>query len=549
MLLALFLGQFGSGVYDLVFSNFLRDAQHLDVEMRGFIELPRELPGILSLFVVGMLFMFNEVRMAGVACLLMFGGMYALALCGPGTGLWVLSAWILTVSLGQHVLMGMIDTIVIHTARPENRSLRLGQMKALGTAASLLGALCVWIKWKFNQSFAVDFFIMGGVCLLAAVLLSRVKTPVFPKRRGWRECFVFKRRYTVYYGLEILHGIRKQLYLTFGFWLMVSTLGQSPEHIGKTLLIAGVVGLGTQPLIGWSIKRFGERNVTIFDSIALSLLCLAYAFAPGLLPSHWAVAVVTTCFVLDNLLFALGMARSTYVARICERPEEITPSIYTGLAINHVASISYGVLGGLIWMSFRVADDPVLRGHVNAETRTSPAYPAGDTEHTYTVYHDPLPLTVEDLVGETVYKDYSCYREIQGSPLLTAYKYRQEGPYVFDIVSEEDGPELLYEIYEVKLDCLYEPVKQSFFKDKTFSIPGKFKFTVSQNWTPVDAAPWGALDAYRFIREDNTPIGNFLLCYADRFVEIRFDPWYDGAAPTEKQMALVGTVLGSGPLS
>ena len=62
-------------------------------------------------------------------------------------------------------------------------------------------------------------------------------------------------------------------------------------------------------------------------------------------------------------------------------------------------------------------------------------------------------------------------------------------------------------------------------------------------------ASWGALDAYRFIREDNTPIGNFLLCYADRFVEIRFDPWYDGAAPTEKQMALVGTVLGSGPLS
>ena len=125
VLLALFLGQFGSGVYDLIFSNFLRDAQHLDVEMRGLIEFPRELPGILSLFVVSLLFMFNEVRMAGVACLLMFGGMYALAFCGAGTSLWTLSAWILTVSLGQHILMGMIDTIVIHTARPENRSLRL----------------------------------------------------------------------------------------------------------------------------------------------------------------------------------------------------------------------------------------------------------------------------------------------------------------------------------------------------------------------------------------------------------------------------------------
>ena len=151
--------------------------------------------------------------------------------------------------------------------------------------------------------------------------------------------------------MEILHGIRKQLYLTFGFWLMVSTLDQSPGYIGKTLLMAGVIGLVTQPLIGWSIKRYGERKVTIFDSVALSLLCLAYAFAPELLPLHWAVGVVTACFVLDNLLFALGMARSTYVARICEKPEDITPSIYTGLAINHVASIAYGVLGGVIWMN------------------------------------------------------------------------------------------------------------------------------------------------------------------------------------------------------
>ena len=133
--------------------------------------------------------------------------------------------------------------------------------------------------------------------------------------------------------------------------LMVSTLGQSPGYIGKTLLMAGVIGLVTQPLIGWSIKRYGERKVTIFDSVALSLLCLAYAFAPELLPLHWAVGVVTACFVLDNLLFALGMARSTYVARICEKPEDITPSIYTGLAINHVASIAYGVLGGVIWMN------------------------------------------------------------------------------------------------------------------------------------------------------------------------------------------------------
>ena len=91
-------------------------------------------------------------------------------------------------------------------------------------------------------------------------------------------------------------------------------------------------------------------------------------------------------------------------------------------------------------------------------------------------------------------------------------------------------------------------MKDSFFREVQRRNRNSYLIS-SCDWKAVDAAPWGALDAYRFIREDNTPIGNFLLCYADRFVEIRFDPWYDGAAPTEKQMALVGTVLGSGPLS
>ena len=349
VLIALFLGLYGGGVYDLIFSNFLRDVHHFDAEQRGLLELPRELPGILSLFAISALFFLNEVRMAAVACVLMAGGMFLLSRSDMGQGFWPLAGMIMVVSLGQHILMGTVDSIVMHTARPENRSLRLGQMKALATAAALLGALVVWVKWKFNQSFAVDFTMTACLCLVAALFLSLVKTPVFPKKKGWRECFIFKKTYKTYYLLEILHGIRKQLYLTFGFWLMVSTLQQSPGYIGQTLLIAGVIGLFTQPLIGWSIRRFGERRVTIFDSIALSCLCLAYAFAPDLLPRHWAVGVVTACFVLDNLLFALGMARSTYVAHISERKEDITPSIYTGIAINHVASIAYGVIGGLIW--------------------------------------------------------------------------------------------------------------------------------------------------------------------------------------------------------
>lgn len=352
ILLAIFIAQFGNGIWDLLFSNCLSNEHGLNTEMRGLMELPRELPGVLSFAAICCLFFLNEVRLAAVACLLTAVGAFGFSLLPPHTSFFVLSIWVLTASLGQHIFMGTVDSIVMHTARPENRSLRLGQMRALGTAAMLLGAAYIWAKWKFNTVFAVDYVLMTVALAAAGCILAFVKTGEFPRRRSWRDCFIIRRSYYLYYGLETLHGIRKQLYMTFGYWLMVNTLEQSPSIIGMVILIAGVIGLFTQPLIGWSIKRYGERRVTIFDSIALSVLCAAYAFAPEVLPQHDAVYVVACCFVADNILFAMGMARTTYIARICgDRREEITPCIYTGLAINHVASIAFAVAGGILWQA------------------------------------------------------------------------------------------------------------------------------------------------------------------------------------------------------
>lgn len=350
VLVALFLAQLGGGLYDVLFSNYLNDVLHLDAGARGFMELPRELPGVLSWFVMAALFFLNEIRLAAVSILLAVVGTLMMMLLGEGATLWQLSLTVATASLGLHILMGIVDSIVMHTARPENRSLRLGQMRAMGTAASLIGALFIWLKWKFNQDFMWDYILVTGIFLISSLMLFFVKSPEFPRRKSMKENFILRREYALYYGIETLHGIRKQLYMTFGFWLLVNTLQQPPGRIGMIVLIAGIIGLFAQPFIGMCIKRYGERRITIIDSIALSVLCLVYAFAPELLPNEWAVVAVACCFVLDKVLFAMGMARTTYIARICgERRNDITPCIYTGIAINHVASIAYGIIGGLIW--------------------------------------------------------------------------------------------------------------------------------------------------------------------------------------------------------
>lgn len=283
----------------------------------------------------------------------------------------------------------------------------------------------------------------------------------------------------------------------------------------------------------WQILR-------IFFVVIITINLLILYLDPSHSPS-------TRMITLVSLFCYTALILIIYGSRQLMKKKGFSAEANMGLNILIAIVGTFVLMGGLIWMSFRVADDPGLRGHVNAETRTSPAYPAGDTEHTYTVYHDPLPLTVEDLVGETVYKDYSCYREIQGSPLLTEYTYKQEVPFVFSI-SEQDGPELSYDVYQVGLDSLYNSVKRSFFKDTVYTFHGQIDFVIPHGWVAADAAPWGALDAYQYHDEDGQPYGSYLLCYDSRFVEISFDAW-NAAPPTAEQMTLVGKVLGSGPLS
>ena len=278
----------------------------------------------------------------------------------------------------------------------------------------------------------------------------------------------------------------------------------------------------------WQILQI--LGLLVIFTVDLPLLLLGPSLSPSI---RMVILVSFFCYAVLLLII--------YGSRQLMKKKGFSAEANMGFNILIAVIGSLVLMGGLVWTGFRIAKAPTLQGHINAETRTSPASPAGDTEHTYTVYHDPLPLTVEDLVGETVYKDYSCYREIQGSPLLTEYTYKQEVPFVFSI-SDQDGPELFYSVYQVHLGCLYKPVKDSFFREVQRRNRNSYLIS-SCDWTPVDAAPWGAQEAYQYVC-DGELWGTYLLCYQDRMVKISFAPWYD-TLPTAEQMTLVEAILGN----
>jgi len=351
LLAAIFAFYVAESIYGNIFNNYLDQVQKIDTRARGLLELPRELPGALSVFAISALFFLSEGAIAATACFLLGIGLMAFTIPGFVGNYWLLCFWIGFASFGQHFFMVIVDAIVLHTASPENRSLRLGQMKSLITAAGLVASAFVWFKWKYlSQNFNVDFIVASIMAFIAGIIFVITKPAGhFKKCNSWRDRIVVRKQYSLYYVLEAFFGARKQVFLTFGFWLLVFTLGKSAAYMGKIMLIAGVIGLGLRPLIGKLIQVYGERRALLAESVMVVLVCLGYAFAMKLFAPETASIVLSACFIADSSLFAFGMARASYLARTVEKKDDLTPSLYSGMAINHVTSIIGAALGGLLW--------------------------------------------------------------------------------------------------------------------------------------------------------------------------------------------------------
>jgi predicted MFS family arabinose efflux permease len=161
--------------------------------------------------------------------------------------------------------------------------------------------------------------------------------------------FVFRKEYRLYYWLSVLFGARKQIFLTFGPWVLVDIFDQKVTTMTAFFLIIAVSGILIKPLIGHLIDKIGEKSVLSFEAILLFFVCLGYAFAEDIFSYKGALILVSACYILDQSMSAVSMARATYLKKISLKPEDISPSLSLGTSIDHIASMFLPALGGIIW--------------------------------------------------------------------------------------------------------------------------------------------------------------------------------------------------------
>jgi predicted MFS family arabinose efflux permease len=335
-------------MYDSSFNNFLNESFALTPFQRSFLEVPRELPGVLVVFVSAALWFLSSRRL-GVVCMLM-GAVGAVFIGFASSSYALMVVWLFIYSMGQHLFMPLSPTIGMELANPGQTGRRLGQLNALRNAAVITGGIIVALGFRYlNFQFEHVFVLTAGGLVLAALMMF-LMTPTPPNRA--KSYLQLHREYNLYYSLSVISGARKQLFLTFAPWVLVTIFHQPAQIIATLLVISGIIGVLFQPLLGWSIDRFGERLVLVLEALILIFVCFGYGFARTFFPEGIAFYVVCACYLVDQMIFSVSMARSTYMKKIALRPDHVQPALTAGVTIDHVFSVAAALLGGLIWNRF-----------------------------------------------------------------------------------------------------------------------------------------------------------------------------------------------------
>jgi predicted MFS family arabinose efflux permease len=345
---AVFIYGFAFAIVNAILNNFLNETFALSGFKRGMLELPRELPGFLVIFVSALFFFLCTRRLAALSHILAAAGIFLIGHFSTGYG--VMLVWLFIMSLGQHIFLPLTSGIGMEFAREGNTGRILGQLNSAGNVATIIGSFVVFIGFRFlNFDFPLSFTVAAAGVLISAFLLYAMKPDELHPEHSK---FTLRREYGLYYWLCILFGTRKQIFLTFAPWVLVTVFNKSTAMVATLMTVGGVIGIFFNPLLGRAIDRLGERCVLMSEAFLLIFVCIGYGFSRLFLPEKIAFLVAAACFITDYLLMSAGIARATYLKKIAVKPQDVSQTLSMGISIDHIFSITIALLSGYIWKAF-----------------------------------------------------------------------------------------------------------------------------------------------------------------------------------------------------
>jgi len=348
LLLSILITGLSYGLYKGMLDNFLAEVVQMGEMDRGITEFFRELPGIALVFILAIFYMLSAETMYKVGAVIMLVGMGMHAAL-PATKILTTLA-ICMYSLGEHIQLGMKSTLSLGYAKPDRGGVALGVQSSVSQIGTLVGYLVIVAAFSFftkDQPYNLFFWIAAGLACVSA--LCAVNLTGKSKTDDTKRRFYFHKKYTKYYMLEMFYGARKQVFLTFGPYVLILFYGANAAMISLLFAVSAVACFFASPIVGRIIDKLGYKVVMVADTLILVIVCFFYGFAHHIFPKDVAFIVCCINYVLDAVISLASMASNVYVQDLADNPEEVKATISTGVSINHVITIFIALFGGWIW--------------------------------------------------------------------------------------------------------------------------------------------------------------------------------------------------------
>lgn len=342
------------GLYKGVLDNYLAEVVAMSEFGRGVTEFFRELPGFALVFVLAVLYIFSAERIYRIGALIMISGMVMHAVVPVNQTLVIVS--ILIYSLGDHMQQGTRNVISLEYSKEGHGGSALGLQNAVYQIGTLAGYLVIVVVFAFVASafslFRTVFWVTAA--LIAVGFLVALNMTGHSENDKAKRRFYFRKKYRKYYMLEVFYGARKQIFFTFGPYVLVLFYGANTMTISLLFAISALCCFIASPVVGKIIDRLGYKVVMVADTLILVVVCFFYGFAHHIFPMHVAFVICCINYVLDSVISLASMASNVYVQDLSDNADEVRATISTGISVNHMITILIALFGGWIWQTLGI---------------------------------------------------------------------------------------------------------------------------------------------------------------------------------------------------
>ena len=348
LLISILITGLSYGLYKGMLDNFLAEVVQMGEMDRGITEFFRELPGVLLVLILAAFFMLSAETLYKVGAVIMLVGMGMHAVLPPTKVLATLA--ICMYSLGEHIQLGMKNTLTLGCAKPDRGGAALGVQSSVMQIGTLIGYLVIVAAFSVLSgagTYTTFFYAAAGLAAISLIFSLRLSGN--SKTDDTKRRFYFHKKYRKYYMLEMFYGARKQVFFTFGPYVLILFYGANAAMVSLLFAVSAIACFFASPLVGRIIDKLGYKVVMVSDTLILVIVCFFYGFAHHLFPKNIAFIVCCVNYVLDAVISLASMASNVYVQDLADNPEEVKATISTGVSINHIITIFIALFGGWIW--------------------------------------------------------------------------------------------------------------------------------------------------------------------------------------------------------